>query len=398
MLRKIHASGWSYRLLFAMSVMCIWAAELRALPAQESTNAAPTKSKNAALVWNAANTRLVVISLAGFKGEKPGHTSFSTADRLDDPLVELFRQRGVPEQQILYLKDSNATTAEVEARFPAFLEHSKPEEILIFYFSSHGGYNPKTGAHTYTTFDGSIPIGWFMGKIEKNFLGSAAMIFSDCCYSGGMVNLVKCLPPGRTAFGALSTTGSQNVAYSGWRFTDLLMRAWKGDRAMDEDHSCTIDFGELCRFAERYMAFVAEGRPLYTFTGNFPRDLVLAKTSLKSKDGAGRFLEAKDGTDWFKGEVVDVKTDPSGASQFLIHFTDKRRYARFLWVGEPELRPFKFPRFSVGTRVEIRDPSGKWVPGNVISSFEQLHECHYAGKSPLLDEWISPSRIKIPSE
>ena len=82
-------------------------------------------------------------------------------DRLDDPLVELFRQRGVPEQQILYLKDSKATTAEVEDRVPAFLAQSKPEEILIFYYSSHGGYDPKTGAHTYTTFDGSIPIGWF---------------------------------------------------------------------------------------------------------------------------------------------------------------------------------------------------------------------------------------------
>ena len=348
-------------------------------------------------VWNAAHTRLVVISLAGFQGEKPGHTSFSTEDRLDDPLVELFRQRGVPEQQILYLKDSKATTAEVEDRVPAFLAQSKPEEILIFYYSSHGGYDPKTGAHTYTTFDGSIPIGWFVGKIEKHFLGTAAMIFSDCCYSGGMVNLVKDLPPGRTAFGALSTTGSHNVGYSGWRFTDVLMRAWKGDRAMDADHSGTIDFGELCGFAERYMAFVAEGKPLHALNGSFPPDLVLAKTALRSKDGVGRLIEARDGKDWFKGEVVDVKNDPAGTQRFLIHFTDKNRYARLLWVGKSEVRTYEFHRFSAGAKVEIRDPSGAWVPGNVIGSFENMHECHYAGKTAFSDEWIPPGRIRKPT-
>ena len=63
--------------------------------------------------WRAAHTRVVVVSLAGFQGEKKGHTSFSTSDRLDDPLVGLLLQRGVPETHVLYLKDDDATTAAV---------------------------------------------------------------------------------------------------------------------------------------------------------------------------------------------------------------------------------------------------------------------------------------------
>jgi hypothetical protein len=352
----------------------------------------------AAPVWEAGNTRLVVVSLAGFSGEKPGHTSFSTSDRLDDPLVELFRKRGVPDAQILYLKDDHATKAAVEARFPAFLSKSVATETLVFYYSSHGGYDPKTGGHTFTTFDGSIPIGWFVGNIEKLFVGARALYFSDCCFSGGLVDLAEVRPKGHTAVGALSTTGSHNLGYSGWRFTDLLMRAWSGDRAMDRDDSGSIDFGELCDFAEHYMAFVAEGKPLSTTNGPFPKNLVLSKTTLPAKAGVGMLVEARDGGEWYKGEVVDAQPNPgSKGDRLQIHFTDKSRYARVLWVPETDVRSYRYPNYAVGTQVEIRDAKGAWLPGKVLAAFENMHECQYDGKSAFYDEWMSPSRIrKVP--
>jgi hypothetical protein len=350
-------------------------------------------------VWNAERTRLVVISLAGFQGEKKGHTSFSTSDRLDDPLVALFRGRGVPDKNILYLKDNEATTARVKDQFLAFLLKSTADENLIFYYSSHGGYNPETGAHTYTTFDGSIPIGWFFGTIEGAFRGSRAMLFSDCCYSGGMVELTGVRPVKRTAFGALSTTGSHNVGYSGWRFTDVLIRAWGGDVAMDADDSGTIDFGELCRFARRYMAFVAEGKPLSTTTGSFETDLVLSETDHPTKEGIGSLIEAQDDGKWFKAEVVDLETNNEGDTERVrVHFTDKNRYAKYLWLRKDQTREYAYPRYKVGADVEIRNSNGEWVPGRVLDSFAAMHECHYEGKSASYDEWMSPGRIRKASE
>jgi Caspase domain len=345
--------------------------------------------------WSPENTRVVVISLARFAGEKDGATSFSLSDRLDDPLVELFKERGVPEEQILYLKDEDATQADITARFPAFLAESSEDEMLIFYYSSHGGYDPKTGAHTFSAFDGSMPIGWFVGKIEARFEGTQAMLFSDCCFSGGLVELASVRTKTPISWGALSTTGSCNLGYSGWRFTDVLLRAWSGDVAMDFDESGTISFDELCVFAERYMAFVAEGKPLYASTGRFNGELVLSKTDRPAKDGIGDLVEAREGKSWFKAEVIDVQFDGNGeAKRLRVHFTDKSRYSKRAWLSPDDIREYEYRTYKLGTRVEIRNADGEWLPGKVIDAFEHMHECSYDGKSAFYNEWMSPSRIR----
>lgn len=345
--------------------------------------------------WSPENTRIVVISLARFAGEKDGATSFSIPDRLDDPLVELFKERGVPEEQILYLKDDEATKEAITEQFPAFLAESTEDETLIFYYSSHGGYDPKTGAHTFVAFDGSMSIGWFVGKIEAKFEGTQAMLFSDCCFSGGLVQLAEARTETDISFGALSTTGSCNLGYSGWRFTDLLMRAWFGDVAMDFDETGTVSFAELCVFAERYMAFVAEGKPLYASTGSFNGELVLSKTDRPAKDGIGLLVEAREGKSWFKAEIIDVKFDKNDDPvQFCVHFTDKSRYSKRAWVSTEDIREYEYATYKVGTKVEIRNAAGEWLPGKVIDAFEHMHECSYDGKTALYNEWMSPSRIR----
>lgn len=345
--------------------------------------------------WSAENTRIVVISLARFAGEKDGATSFSIADRLDDPLIDLFIERGVPEGQILYLKDNEATKAAITEQLPAFLAESTEDEMLLFYFSSHGGYNPKTGAHTFYAFDGPMQVGWFMGKIEAKFAGSQAMLFSDCCFSGGLVELAEARTESDISFGTLSTTGSCNLAYSGWRFTDLLKRAWSGDVAMDADDSGHISFGELCAFAERYMAFVAEGKPLYASTGDFDDELMLSKTSRPAKEGIGALVEALDGDTWYKAEVVDVKFNQDDEPTALrVYFTDKSRYAKRAWLDPDQVRDYEYPTYKIGAKVDIRNAAGEWLPGHVIDAFENMHECSYDGKTALYNEWMSPSRIR----
>lgn len=345
--------------------------------------------------WSPENTRIVVISLARFAGERDGATSFSIPDRLDDPLVELFKERGVPEEQILYLKDDEATKAAITEQFPAFLAGSTEDETLIFYYSSHGGYDPETGAHTFAAFDGSMSIGWFVGKIEARFEGAQAMLFSDCCFSGGLVQLAEVRTETDISFGALSTTGSCNLGYSGWRFTDLLMRAWSGDVAMDFDETGTVSFAELCVFAERYMAFVAEGKPLYASTGSFNSELVLSRTDRPAKEGIGLLVEAREGKSWFKAEIVDVNFHRNNdLMQFRVHFTDKSRYSKRAWVSVDDIREYEYTTYKIGTKVEIRNAAGEWLPGKVIDAFEHMHECSYDGKSELYNEWMSPSRIR----
>lgn len=350
-----------------------------------------------ALRWSPDNTRVVVISLARFAGEKDGATSFPIVGRLDDPLVELLIKRGVPEEQILYLKDQDATEEAIKEKLPAFLGKSTEDETLLFYYSSHGGYDPETGEHTFSAYDGKISIGWFVGNIEAWFEGRQAMLFSDCCFSGGLVELAEVRTDTHISFGALSTTGSANLGFSGWRFTDVLIRAWSGDVAMDLDESSTISFDELCIFAERYMAFVAEGKPLYVRTGDFDGDLVLSNADRPAKEGIGALIEARDDNKWYKAEVIDVKLDGAGdeePAELHVHFTDKSRYSQRAWVTMDDIREYEYATYDEGEEVEIRNADGKWLPGKVIDSFEHMHECSYDGKSSLYNEWMSPSRIR----
>ncbi|MBL9114313.1 MAG: caspase family protein [Verrucomicrobiaceae bacterium] len=345
-----------------------------------------------AVDWSPAKTRVIVISLAAFAGETPGNTSFSTSDRLDDPLVGQFLSLGVPLDNMLYLKDSRATKNTITKVVPYFLGLSQEDEMLIFYYSSHGGYDPKTGTHTYSAFDGSISIDWFVKSIESKFKGKQVMLFSDCCFSGGMVDLAKSRGESGTidiSYGALSTTGSCNVGYSGWRFTDLLRRAWSGDVAMDFDEDRSISFQELCIFAEYYMAFVAEGKPLHVTTGSFPWDLALSKVRRPANKNIGKRLLARDGNSWYKAEIVDTKGD-----QIRVHFTDKSRYAKYSWMTWDDVKALEYAIYKPGTRVLIKNGEGRWVPGTVLERFQNMHECRYDGRNSRYDEWISPSRIK----
>jgi hypothetical protein len=164
---------------------------------------------------------------------------------------------------------------------------------------------------------------------------------------------------------------------------------------MDVDASGDVSFLELCVFAERYMAFVAEGKPLYASTGRFDSDLVLADTDRPAKEGVGMLVEAREGKSWYKAEIIDVRFNKRDEpSELRVHFTDKSRYSKRAWVSPDDIREYEYPTYEVGTRVQIRNADGEWLPGRVIDTFEHMHECSYEGKTELYNEWMSPSRIR----
>lgn len=101
-------------------------------------------------IWKPKNTRVFVACVAQFKREKA--PSCSTDDRLDKDLVTPFKERGIPADQIVYLQDQTATTANVRRRFGELLQESYKGETLIFYFGSDGSYDADKGTYAFSTF------------------------------------------------------------------------------------------------------------------------------------------------------------------------------------------------------------------------------------------------------
>ena len=126
------------------------------------------------MAWQPSTTRVFIVSLAQFQGDRLH--SFSTDERLDDRFAALFKERGVPANQILLLKDEQATTQNVKKEFANFLRKSNPGEMLFFYFGSHGSYDPETGKYSFCAYDDNLSFTWALNAIESDFKGKSSLL------------------------------------------------------------------------------------------------------------------------------------------------------------------------------------------------------------------------------
>jgi hypothetical protein len=355
-----------------------------------SSGAKPETSKEKSQ-WEPAKTRAFIVCLAKFKGEKK--PSFTTNDRLDGHFVELLKKRGVPAAHVVFLQDQNATAKNIKKEFTDFLRKSQAGETLFFYYGSHGAFDPKSGVHSYVAFDDWLPMTWAFDAIEKDFKGGKALMFADCCFSGGLIELAKKRKTA-IAYGCLSSTYCHQTASSGWRFIQCLMRGLEGSPVVARTPDAEIDLEGLAHYTERYMAFCAEGKPMFTTTNGLNPRLHLAKVSGKKADPhIGKLLEVKSGKTWYPAEVLEAK-----GKQFKIHYTADTQTKNDCWVGPDAVRPFAPPHFTVGTKGEVRstcgDCDGKWIPATVADSWESLHFCRPQGRPSTYDGWFGPSGIR----
>lgn len=191
------------------------------------------------------------------------------------------------------------------------------------------------------------------------------------------------------AYAALSSTSAHEVAYSQWRFIDVLLRAFSGDPRMDANHDGAVGFLEASRFAEHHMAFIAEGKPMYVATGALG-DLVIARASGPPPRDAriGGYVEVEWHGGWYKAEVQDVR----GAEVF-VHYTANALHDDDEWITPERVRPLAFATYPKGEGVDVQWEQ-KWFPATVLDAFDNLHLVHYDGYSSSWDEWVAPSRIR----
>src|SRR6185369_11000377 len=71
--------------------------------------------------WNPQKTWVFIVGLVTWK-DTESFDSFPGQNRKDTVLVDTFKKRGVPAEQIVYLQDAEATTSIVESRFAEFVK------------------------------------------------------------------------------------------------------------------------------------------------------------------------------------------------------------------------------------------------------------------------------------
>src|ERR1051326_7943269 len=106
----------------------LWAFGLALLLGSRSTAAE-------ASVWNPEKTWLFAISTMEMKFRE---LDVSKEGRQDEVLIQTFKDRGVPEDHVVFLEDKEGTLGNIRKSFKKLLEKTAEGDFLIFYFQAHG--------------------------------------------------------------------------------------------------------------------------------------------------------------------------------------------------------------------------------------------------------------------
>jgi uncharacterized caspase-like protein len=87
--------------------------------------------------------------------------SFPQKNRRDAQLANFFRTQGVPADQMVYLKDKQATTRQVRTSFRDLLSRASAGDLLFVYYTGHGYKSDDERTTFFATYDAgeNVP-GW----------------------------------------------------------------------------------------------------------------------------------------------------------------------------------------------------------------------------------------------
>ena len=102
--------------------------------------------------WQPQRTWVFVVGVLEWQ-QKDMFDSFPKENRRDAQLVSFFHQQGVPNEQIVFLKDSQATSRQVRTSFPSFLSRANDGDFLFFYYTGHGYKSDDAKQTFFATYD-----------------------------------------------------------------------------------------------------------------------------------------------------------------------------------------------------------------------------------------------------
>lgn len=360
--------------------------------------AAPVQAESPDVDWEPAHTHLFAVGVLEWQREDV-FDSFpqNKRNRRDDQLVDCFRQAGVPDKQIRYLKDRQATKARIVAEFTQLLDHAGEEDLLIFYFCGHGYRDRDSGQAWLANYDAAKDddTGWPMPEIldliERRFRGNRALLLVDSCHSGAICDEAASRDQTRVNYAILTSSCTHDNASSHWTYTDCLLTGLRGGEQADLDENGQIDLGELARYTELELAFVEEHKSMFVTTGDFDELTRLSTVKTRTSTGAGRRVEVYSDDKWFRAKVITTQ-----GTMTRVHFVDfDDSYDE--WVRPEKIRAYQPPQYAEGDKVFARwHNEDEWFPATVRQSFYGMSLVHYElDDDEMEDEWLDRRSVRL---
>lgn len=353
---------------------------------------ATAKAEPVRLDWDPARTWLFVVGVLEWK-DKDSFDPFPVKQRRDTELVDLFKSKGVPDSQIVYLQDKQATQKRIESTFISQLKEIPEGDLLVVYYAGHG-YKSDNGRDVYLApydaGDDNAP-GWSVKSIprtiERYSSVSQVLWLIDCCYSGRAAVEIKGRTSGPGYLCVTSSLASQSST-GHWTFTEAFLDAMRGAAYVDLDHDGKVSIDEFARHVELDMCLAEEQQSAFATSGPFNAYMTLATAKPLTNSRIGERVEVKDGGKWYTARIVDAKD-----GQFKIHYIGYGEEDD-IWVKPSEMRSITSTQYAVGSKVEVLWKK-QWYPATVLKVKGGVHYIHYTGYEDDWDEWVSSKRIRV---
>ncbi|PZR71826.1 MAG: hypothetical protein DLM73_14860 [Chthoniobacterales bacterium] len=364
-----------------------WSAILLLLPCL-APSSAPAKE----LGWQPEKTWLFVVGVLSWKHSEI-YGSFPVKNRRDAALVDFFKQSGVPETQIVYLRDKQATQQQIDSAFLAQLKKLHANDLLIVYYAGHGTQSERGNdvyLASYDAGDNEVE-GWSVnsipGQIKRDSKCKRVLWFLDCCYSGQAAQAIAKQKDG-PAYGCVSSSAASESSTEHWTFTEALLDAMRGAAYVDLNHDGAVTLSEFATHIEADMTAAEEQISTFATTNGFEREMVLSHAKPLANPRIGERAKARDSNgDWYACRIVEARGE-----KLKIHFIGYEE-DEDLWVAPEDLEPIKPVRYAAGSKVEVLWKK-RWYPATILKAKDGAHFIHYTDYDSKWDEWVPSKRIR----
>jgi hypothetical protein len=344
--------------------------------------------------WQPEKTWVFVIGALNWK-HRDMFGSFPVKNRRDAALVDFFKQSGVPETQIVYLRDKQATQQRIDSAFAAELKKLRPDDLLIVYYCGHGSKSEDGNDVYLASYDAGDDgvSGWSINsipaKIKSESRCARVLWLLDCCYSGqAAFALTK--QKGRPAYACVTSSSASESSTEHWTFSDALLDSLRGVAYVDLDHDGSVTLAEFAAHLNADMSLTEEQLSTFATTEGFDSEMVLSHAEPLAHPKIGERAKAQDaGGGWYAGRIVEAR-DEKCKIHFIGYEDDED-----IGVAPENLRPIKPVQYAAGTEVEVLWKK-RWYPATILKVKGGTHLIHYTNYEAKWDEWVPSKRIRNP--
>jgi hypothetical protein len=365
--------------LAAFSILQIFAIRLQAADEQRG--------------WQPARTWVFAVGVLSWKHSET-YGSFPVKNRRDNALVDFFKQKGVPDSQIVYLQDKQATQKRIDSAFTEQLKKLGPDDLLIVYYAGHGSQSDEGDDVFLASYDaGDKGVdGWSINSIPGKINASQCsriLWFIDCCYSG-QAGLAIAKQTKGPAYAAVTSSAASESSTGHWTFTEALLDALRGVSYVDLNHDGSVTLAEFADHVQADMNSAEEQRSTFEHTRAFDPDTVLAAAKPLANPRIGERAKARDSEgDWYACRIIDAR-DEKVRIHFIGYEDDED-----VWVNPADLKPIKPVAFAKGAKVDVLWKK-HWYPATVLQAKDGVHLIHYTEYESKWDEWVPSRRMREP--